>query len=124
MPAFRNTDGPGTEILLKDFHENSKNSPAKLIELSDIEREMSSAGCGATTAQSTAARPSPNDRPLFSACGLAFAAHDASAKPQAETPEEKSMTGNLRFWIAGITLLSVGSLIYLSSPRRRPRTRI
>jgi ubiquinol-cytochrome c reductase cytochrome b subunit len=40
MPAFRNTDGPGAEILMLDFPENERNAPGKTIEMSDIEREM------------------------------------------------------------------------------------
>jgi len=40
MPAFRNTDGPGNELLLRDFRENKNNAPGKMIEMSDIEREM------------------------------------------------------------------------------------
>jgi ubiquinol-cytochrome c reductase cytochrome b subunit len=40
MPAFRNKDGPGHEILLLDFRENEKNAPGKMIEMSDVEREM------------------------------------------------------------------------------------
>jgi len=38
MPAFRNKEGPGSEILFDEFREANKD--VSIIELSDIEREM------------------------------------------------------------------------------------
>jgi ubiquinol-cytochrome c reductase cytochrome b subunit len=41
MPAFRNLDGPGSEVLLQEFREANKDTPENMIQhLSDIEREM------------------------------------------------------------------------------------
>ena len=39
MPAFRNLDGPGAEVYKQEFLESS-GKEAKLIHLSDIDREL------------------------------------------------------------------------------------
>ena len=41
MPAFRNIDGPGSEVFMLEFRDNNRNLPEIMIQpLSDIEREM------------------------------------------------------------------------------------
>ena len=39
MPAFRNLDGPGADVYKQEFLESS-GAKAKLIHLTDIEREL------------------------------------------------------------------------------------
>jgi ubiquinol-cytochrome c reductase cytochrome b subunit len=41
MPAFRNKEGPGSEVLLREFMECNKDfDPSKILPLSDVEREL------------------------------------------------------------------------------------
>jgi hypothetical protein len=41
MPTFRNMDGPGSEVFLREFRETQKDTKENTIQhLSEVEREM------------------------------------------------------------------------------------